>query len=104
MFKLDQKVVCVEENFEPSMRADNEMGIFNTYPKKDKVYSVRGFDKDGGGIYLNEIKNFPALYSNGFGERSFSASKFIPLEDNIIAEKLVAELIESSKISNTIYN
>lgn len=104
MFDLNQKIVCIDDDFTPSLRVDSEMGLFNTYPKKDQSYTVRGFYKNNGGIYLNEIKNFPALYSDGFGERSFKSTRFIPIEEYEHTESLVAELIESSQITNTIYN
>lgn len=96
MFKIGQKVVCIDDSFQASINVDNVMGIFNTYPKKDETYTVRGHKN--GGIYLEEIKNFPALYSDGFGERSFRTDKFIALDDIEEVSEAVAELSEVLKM------
>lgn len=99
MFDVGQKVVCIDDQFDASLRVDSEMGIFNTYPKKDLTYTVRGWDKNHTGIYLEEIRNFPALYSNGFGERSFRPDKFVRIEDIDEVNEGVIELMESLKFA-----
>lgn len=99
MFNPGQKVICIDDDFLPSIRVDNEMGLFNTYPKKDNEYTVRGWDKTKTGIYLEEIKNFPALYPTGFGERSFRPERFVLLEDVEMTNEEFLELTEGLKVA-----
>lgn len=99
MFNPGQKVICIDDDFTPSIRVDSEMGIFNMYPKKDVEYVVRDYDKNNTGLYLEEIKNFPALYSTGFGERSFRQDRFIAAEDIDMTNEEFLELTEGLKLA-----
>ena len=102
MFKIGQKVVCIDDDFNASRNGDSIMGLFNNYPVKDKTYTVRGYDKLGTGIYVEEIVNFPGLYMGTFGEKSFKPDKFVPLEDIVEVNEAVAEI--TSVLNNVMFN
>lgn len=50
-------------------------------PRFGVVYTVRAieFGDDGPYLLLNEIRNTPCQYDDGFGERSFYAENFRPV-------------------------
>lgn len=68
MFKLGQKVVCVDAS-----------GLVASYgekfPVKGQTYTVRSFF--GSCIRLKEIVNAPQKYAEGVMECSFKASRFV---------------------------
>jgi len=59
-------------------------------PKVGSVYTVRGFDplplpsSVPRGIFLMEVINPPAQWSNGFGEGAFDPNRFVPIDDGEI--------------------
>lgn len=64
------KCVCVDAT--PLYGDDKEI-----YPVEGQTYTVRSVE--GGGVTLQEVRNIPRLYSDGFGEVLFRISRFRPL-------------------------
>ena len=59
-FKIGDKVICINESFsvkEPQI-------MFMNFPKKGKVYTIRGFCRLGISMWLEEIINTPLPQRN----------------------------------------
>ena len=78
MFITGQQIVCVDDNFHPSV-----VQYFPRLPEKDKVYTVRGMApgwtpqlQEELVVYLEEIIG---SVNDGGLERGFNANRFVPL-------------------------
>lgn len=82
MFIKGQKVVCVDDKFDPSIAR-----FYVNLPKKDVVYVVRdvvlayGPNKEEGeiAVYLLGMKNPPSS-KEPYPERGFKIERFAPLD------------------------
>ena len=85
MFKVNQKVICINDNF------DRERQIRNgeTYPIKGKIYKVRENYKDS--IRLFEIQNPIQQYYNVICETAFFNFRFKAV-DYSFAEGILEEI------------
>lgn len=101
MFMKGQKVVCINDQFEPWVYK-----IYAEVPKKDSTYTVRDVyigkqdlkDKDGGsvGITLKEIRNpIDPTCKSGPQELGFNSERFAPLEELDSEIENVEELVEA---------
>ena len=92
-FKIGDKVICINESFsvkEPQI-------MFMNFPKKGRVYTIRGFCSLGISMWLEEIINTPLPQRN---EIWFYNWHFIknpkPLVSSVkLAKSLSKELINS---------
>ena len=90
MFYVGQKVICV-----------NDMHQYGPYPcvVKDEIYTIRGFRRSTGGVYVAGI--FLQVYSGG-EEQGFLRFRFMGIDDGFadeILEKIKPE-IEVEEICN----
>jgi hypothetical protein len=87
MFRVGQKVVCVDENW----RARPYQ--WEALPKKGEIYTIRQIDceRDGIGVRLHEIHNKLHEYAEGFGEVRFNSSHFRPVVDISDLQAIVRE-------------
>jgi hypothetical protein len=82
MFKISQKVVCIDANFDERAKA-----FYTSLPEQDKVYVIRDVI-DGGdwkgepsmAVYLVGLVN-PNSSKPPFFERGFHERRFRPLEE-----------------------
>jgi hypothetical protein len=96
MFKVGQKVVCIDDSPRPNRPV--RKGI--TIPKKDKIYTVRDMytAKSSGelALILVEIKNPP--HPDWGKELGFLADRFKPIDDSYnFAEGVLAKLEKGFK-------
>ena len=100
MFVTGQKVVCINDQFEPWV-----FKLYKQLPKKDATYTVREVyigkeslkDKDGGsvGIILKEINNpTDPTCKSGPQELGFNSERFVPLDELEFADSKEEELVE----------
>lgn len=89
MFKIGQKVVCVN--------AQRLGGYpYESYPVEGNVYTVRGFlvipdpDDNRERIYLEEIVNGTCMYWEGLIEKAFGVERFRP----IVSRKTSIEIFQ----------
>ena len=54
-FKVGDKVLCVNDAYS----VKDPQVMFMNFPKKSRVYTIRGFCSLGISIWLEEIKNLP---------------------------------------------
>ena len=78
-FKVGQKVVCIDDNFDTSN--DDFNNTFRNLPKKDQVYTIREYDSPA--VKLEEISN-PLVPIDLAGEviyeePGFHEKRFAPL-------------------------
>jgi len=81
MFKVGQKVICVDDS--PPSTA-NGANYCLCRPRANEVYTVRGIHTephlDGYGIYLEELLNPSFIWSDGSEcEWPFSSTRFRPV-------------------------
>lgn len=72
MFRVGQKVVCVDDS-------GDRYGRFEDLPVKDEVYTIR--KSFGRAVLLEEIVNPPHHYAEAYDELRFKAWRFRPLTD-----------------------
>lgn len=98
MFKVGQKVVCVDGSRKPDRREPD--GYKALFPKKGEIYTVREILQSFDGSYcvrLEEIVNKPAPLINsvimkyGMWEPAFRVFRFRPI-DNTYGEQVCEEL------------
>lgn len=100
MFVTGQRVICVNDQFEPWV-----LKLYKQLPKKDATYTVREVfvgkqnlkDKDGGsiGITLKEILNpLDPTCKSGPQELGFDGERFVPLNELEFADEKQEELVE----------
>lgn len=100
MFEPGEKVVCVNDTFDPMHRA-----IYKALPTKDEIYTIRdctiGRTRTGGSdkgvsylVYLVELVNGPDPYMHDANaeELGFRSDRFAPLVD--VEESAEAEIEE----------
>ena len=99
MFKVGQKVVCVNDVFDPIQQA-----TIPVLPKREKTYTVRdafqvtrnGTTSGVWALHLKEISNPMLPHPSGLGtfEPSFAADRFAELnDDQQIEEREVEQLL-----------
>ncbi len=93
MFINNQKVVCVDDVFKPSL-----VKYYTALPTKDKVYVVRGMApaindqlQEDICVYLVGLQN-PCSNKPPHRERGFKTERFRPLED--LAEEEIRKLTQ----------
>lgn len=80
-FKVGQKVVCVDDNFQPRYE-------WVTYPTKNEMYTIRNISKKGG-LRFEEIINPKYDYEEGYHEHGFFYWRFRK-PDHQFAEDVIA--------------
>ena len=83
MFSLNQRVVCVNDDFK---LPDGYDRYFSAFPVKDKDYTIRDILPGQGGevaCHLNEIRN---PINKGGVENGYSVERFAPLDEEPAAE------------------
>jgi hypothetical protein len=94
MFRVGQKVVCVNDKIDPSRNLPS--GII--YPKRNNTYTIRGIYLGVNGetaLLLEEIYQ-PYFHVNG-QEIGFSSSRFRSLVEDGMIEELLSRIIEEVK-------
>ena len=93
MFKIGQKVVCVDAS-------GLDLSYGENGPQFGEIYTIRDFYIDGTSVYLNEIVNKKHLYNVGFLEACFLLTRFRPLDETFAEETLknIAEQIEQEQL------
>jgi hypothetical protein len=90
-FQIGQQVVCVEVDFwrNPAWRRKVHL-----VPQRHMVYTIRDICEENGliGLYLDEIINPLASFSNGMDEPAFLSTRFRPAIKTSLAvfEKMLA--------------
>jgi hypothetical protein len=76
--KVGDKIVCIRDESEMMHPAAGDV-----MPKKDQIYTIRGFEREDDDVffYLEEIRNQPGLYWDGYGETCFHSEGFRPIQD-----------------------
>jgi hypothetical protein len=96
MFRVGQKVVCVDDTPYPD-------GYNKLYPVKGSIYTIRGFHTeshiDDVGIYLEEVVNPPIEWSDSTAcEWPFASYRFRPVVERSTDISIFTEmLIPASK-------
>jgi len=93
MFSINQRVVCVNDQFALPPGYDR---YFSAFPVKDKVYTIRDIlpGQDGEvACHLNEIRNPINLVGV---ENGYSVERFAPLEEEPAAEAVEQTLASLS--------
>ena len=93
MFKIGQKVVCVDAS-------GLDLSYGEVPLELGKIYTIRGFYKHGDSVYLNEIVNKKHLYDLGYLEACYLLKRFRPLDETFAEETLknIAEQIEQEQL------
>ena len=84
-FKLGDKVMCIDDNFEPAARK-----WIKVYPKFLETYFVKRviLEKNGKyGILLDGIYNPPLEYKGTYREITFDENRFVLIEPDNTKEK-----------------
>jgi len=89
MFKIGQKVVCINDK-KPSNR---NVPVGLTFPILNKTYTIRDIilNKNQYGIVLEEIIN--PTYQSGV-EIAYSLDRFRPVVDSDVLESLLNKIIQ----------
>lgn len=85
MFKIGQKVICINDNFDISRAVECK----EVNPIRGKIYTVRGLRDDT--IKLVEIINPIQQYTKGIMEKSFKTFRFKEV-DYSFAEGILEEI------------
>lgn len=112
MFFINQKIICVDDFFEPIEYIDEEGENYEeTLPVKDEIYTIREFFKDPWDgkmlIRLKEIVNKPwpyvdlkSPYKNSYDyECAFRPSRFRPLvtrEDDVKLFESIVNVVKDN--------
>lgn len=90
MFLTGQKVVCVDDQFDPAVRK-----FYTALPVRDSVYVVRGLApgitvkrEDEIAVYLIGLTN-PCSEKPPHRERGFKPERFVPLQE-LTEEQILA--------------
>ncbi len=80
-YKVGDKVVCINDNFDEHKSKESFTKIFVELPVKDTIYTIREYDSPS--IKLQEIKN-PNVIMNIDGiaireEGAFNENRFAPI-------------------------
>lgn len=84
MFKLGQKVVCIDDSRNPETEAYTPC-----HPIKGQVYTIRGVHKQpnipGYGVYLEELLNPIQMWSDSDEmEWPFKSERFRPVVESLL--------------------
>jgi hypothetical protein len=87
MWKIDQLIVCVDDQFRP-----NRKMFVPNLPVRGQIYSIRDVlwrDEEGAALHLHEIVNEPRLFrvrgAMQVCEAAFYAWRFRPLKETDIS-------------------
>ena len=84
MFKIGERVLCIDDSMKPNTIEELKKDVPN-WVKKGTKYVIRGFTDNNGivdGVWLEEIKNKPLFFKliNRFQEPAFALWRFSRVE------------------------
>lgn len=96
-FKVGDRVVCFYFNWDSGDKHLCKDG--EKTPEFGKIYTIRSIEKNDYliGIRLDEIRNKPRLYAEGFSECCFYVKYFRKL-DTDFTEQVIRELLSSPNL------
>lgn len=96
-FSIEQKVICIDEVFNNIGWAS--VGVIA--PKKDTIYTVRGFGFTGGILLAEIVNKYHNLKSGRIGEPAFIPDRFRPLDETFTHETIAMlnEHFETLKVT-----
>lgn len=91
MFRVGQKVVCVDDRVDPSRNLPHNL----VFPKRNNIYTIRGIYTGINGetaLLLEEIHQ-SYLHVNG-QEIGFTSSRFRSLVEDGLIEELLSKIVD----------
>jgi hypothetical protein len=102
MFKVNQKIVCIDDSVDPKIQ-EQVNKLFPLWVKEGSIYTVRQpitLYPGKPGVLLNELVN-PLVHGSGITamfEPYFSIKRFVPIEWWEESEYAVNELLEELEL------